>query len=66
MTEDYSFIDVPRNCISSMLEVCPLCKDTKTTSIPAQTIKLTVDPPYRTECSKCGIWWYSYRKDFHD
>jgi hypothetical protein len=54
-------VKVPRNCISSRVEICPQCSNTKTVSTPAQTIHLTIDPPYRTECNKCDIWWTTYR-----
>jgi hypothetical protein len=57
-------VKVPRNCLSSQLEICPLCNDTASVCTPSQTIKLCVDPPFRTECSKCKIWWTSYKKEF--
>lgn len=60
----YEYVDVPRRCIESTLEICPRCHDTKTVSTPLQTIKLSVDPPYRTECSKCKIYWTTYRTEF--
>ena len=59
----YRYVKVPRDCISSRVEICPLCSDTKTVSTPAQTTKLTIDPPYRTECIKCEIWWDTYRSN---
>jgi hypothetical protein len=58
------YLNVPKNCISSRLEICPLCSDTKTVTTPSQTIKLSVDPEYRTECSKCDIWWNTYKTKF--
>lgn len=64
--DTFVFLDVPRyhdgkEILESKLTICPLCHDTKTVSIPLQTIKLSVDPEYRTECNKCKIWWHSYR-----
>jgi len=72
---EYKYIDVPRyhknsfhtkgkRVIESILEICPLCHDTKTVSTPMQTIKMIIDPEYRTECHKCKVWWYTYRTEF--
>lgn len=61
MEKSHSYIEVPKNCISSVLEICPKCGDTKTVSTPSQTIKLTPNPPYRTECGGCKIWWTTYK-----
>ncbi len=55
------YLEVPKGCISSKLPICPICGDTKYVEIPQQTIKLSVDPPYRTECKKCDICWDSYK-----
>ena len=55
------YIDVPRNCISSRLPICPMCGDTKCVEITQQAIKLSIDPSYRTECKKCNIYWESYK-----
>ena len=65
----WRFIDVPKyhegkRVIESNLEICPLCRDTKTVSTPLQTIKMIIDPEYRTECHKCKVWWYTYRTEF--
>ncbi len=65
---EYKYIDVPKyhegkRVIETKLEICPLCHDTKTVSTPLnQTIHLSVDPEYRTECSKCKVWWHTYKK----
>jgi hypothetical protein len=56
------YLEVPYHCISAQLEICPLCNDTKTVTTPLQTVKLSIDPEYRTECSKCDIWWKTYKK----
>ena len=66
---EYKYIDVPRyykgrEVIESKLEICPLRHDTKTVSTPPQTIKAIADPEYRTECSKCKVWWHTYRTEF--
>lgn len=56
------YLEIPLDCISSTVPICPLCNDTKTVTIPSQTVILTPNPPYRTECSKCNIWWESYKE----
>ena len=66
---DLKYIDVPKYhqgkmVMESKLEICPLCHNTKTVSTPQQTTKLTIDPEYRTECSKCKVWWYTYKTEF--
>ncbi len=66
---EYKYIDVPKyhegkRVIESNLEICPLCHDTKTVSTPLQTIKMIIDPEYRTECHKCKVWWYTYKTEF--
>jgi hypothetical protein len=66
---DLKYVDVPKYhegkvVMESKLEICPLCHDTKTVSTPLQTIKLSVDPEYRTECHKCKVWWYTYKTEF--
>lgn len=61
INENYKYVDVPKNCISAKLPICPLCSNTNSTEIPLQTIKLCVDPPYRTECHDCQVWWESYK-----
>lgn len=61
--DDYEYVDVPRGCIESVLLMCPLCSDTKSVRRPPQTIILTPNPPYRTECDNCEIWWET-RKEF--
>lgn len=58
--DDFEYLDIGRT-IESVLLVCPKCHDTKTVSVPPQTIQTSVNPPYRTECSKCRIWWKTYR-----
>jgi hypothetical protein len=60
-TNDYQFLDVPRNCIEAVIPICPLCHDTKCTEIPLQTVILTIDAPYRTECHSCKRWWNTRR-----
>jgi len=58
---DYEYLDVPRNCIEAVIPICPLCRDTKSTEIPLQTVTLSIDAQYRTECHKCKIWWNTRR-----
>ncbi len=63
---EYKYIDVPKyhegkQVIESSLKICPLCHDTKTVSTPPQTITLSMNPKYKTECSKCKVWWHTYR-----
>lgn len=62
--QEYKYIEVPHNCIESVVEICPLCHDTKTVSVPSLCVKLEIDPSYRTECSKCKVWWYTHKKEF--
>tara|TARA_R110002051_G_C8434973_1_gene454050 strand:+ start:94 stop:387 length:294 start_codon:yes stop_codon:yes gene_type:complete len=66
---DIRYIDVPKyhegkRVIESNLEICPLCHDTRTVSTPLQTIKMIIDPEYRTECHKCKVWWHTYKTEF--
>ena len=61
---DLKYIEVPTNCISSTVEICPLCSNTKTVTTPAQTTKLSTNPSYRTECHECKAWWYTYKTEF--
>ncbi len=55
------FVDVPEDCISVKLPICPECNDTKFVSTPPQTITLSANARnYKTECSKCKIYWKTY------
>ncbi len=57
------FIDIPDDCISAKLPICPKCNDTKYVNTPPQTITLSTNARnYRTECSKCKIYWRTYGK----
>ena len=59
------YFKLPLDHISRVVDICPICQNTKTVSTPIQAIKLSIDPEYRTECSECQIYWHSKRKNFN-
>lgn len=60
------FIDVPRNSISGLLDICPECNNTdQVTSEKIDSIKLEIDQPYACCCSRCNVAWNSYKKVFY-
>lgn len=40
-----------------------MCNDTKSVTIPEQSITLSVNSEYKTYCKKCKVYWNSYRNN---
>lgn len=54
---DYKEIDLPRDCISTKLDICPLCNDTKSSSEPYKTTKMSFYLEYMNYCDSCNVKW---------
>lgn len=65
--EDYEFIDVPDNCISKKLEICPKCNNTKSCG-PYDIYKILKDHYYKKyyyfRCDSCKIYWMTTKEIF--
>jgi hypothetical protein len=54
--ECHKYIEVPVNCISRYLEICPTCNDTKNVKLDG-TVTLAYPPDYMARCYDCNVCW---------